>query len=359
VRQGEKAADAAGKDVRIVVTGEAVVLDTGIIEQIVDPLFHLLQNAIVHGIETAEERRAVGKSAAGTITLTATYRGAFVIIEVADDGRGIDAEFLRKQAVAQGFLGADVAAALSDGEALDLMFLPGFSTASAVTTAAGRGVGMDVVHTNVGRLNGQVEVHTELGAGSRFTLKLPVSLIISEALTLRTGDERFAIPVNAVRRVATLPAADVRAAAHGETVVVEDEPVALIRLDRALGLPSPTRRAHVEAVLVHAGNRVIALEVDEVVQKEEIVIKSLGRFLEGVGPFAGATVSPDGQVTLLLDPVKLLDVATRSALAKRPPAAPAPAAVRPRRAIAACSSSTTPSASGDSWDRCSSGRASR
>src|SRR5262249_9178241 len=211
VRQGEKAARASGKDVRIVASGEAVLLDTGIIEQIVDPLFHLLQNALVHGIESVEERAARGKPDGGTISLTASYRGAFVFLEVADDGRGIDVGRLRDRAVAQGFLPSDVASALSEQEALDLMFLPGLSTASAVTTAAGRGVGMDVVHTNVGRLNGQIEVHTEPGAGSRFTLKLPVSLIVSEALTLRAGAERFAIPINAVRRVASVPTADVRA----------------------------------------------------------------------------------------------------------------------------------------------------
>ncbi len=338
VRQGEKAARAAGKDVRIVASGEAVLLDTGIIEQIVDPLFHLLQNALVHGIESAEERVARGKAVAGTIGLTASYRGAFVILEVEDDGRGIDASLLRSRAVAQGFLAPDVAAALSEAEALDLMFLPGLSTASAVTSAAGRGVGMDVVHTNVGRLNGQVEVHTELGAGSCFTLKLPVSLIVSEALTLRSGDQRFAIPVNAVRRVASVPAADVRASAHGETVVVEDEPVTLIRLDRALALPAPTPGDRIATVLVHAGNRVVALGVDEVVQKEEIVIKSLGRFLEGVGPFAGATVSPEGQVSLLLDPVKLLDTALRPAFAVErapagPVASPAPPVTAHRRVL--------------------------
>jgi len=333
VRQGEKAARASSKTVRIVASGEAVVLDTGIIEQIVDPLFHLLQNALVHGIESAEERTARGKPEAGTISLTASYRGAFVILEVADDGRGIDAGLLRSRAVAQGFLAPDVAAALSEQEALDLMFLPGLSTASAVTTAAGRGVGMDIVHTNVGRLNGQVEVQTELGAGSRFTLKLPVSLIVSEALTLRAGEERFAIPVNAVRLVASVLAADVRTSGHGETIVVEDEPVTLIRLDRALALPAPVPADRIAAVLVHAGNRLVALGVDEVVQKEEIVIKSLGRFLEGVGPFAGATVSAEGQVSLLLDPVRLLDAAVRPSLTgERPRAAPS-AALAPASAV--------------------------
>ena len=327
VREGEKAARAAGKTVRIVVSGEAVALDAGIIEQIVDPVFHLIQNALVHGIESAEERVARGKSLEGTITLTASHRGAFVMIEVADDGRGIDTAILRSRAVAQGFLKADVAASLSEQEALDLIFLPGFSTAAAVTTAAGRGVGLDVVRANVERLSGQVEVHTEVGRGSRLRLKLPVTLIVSEALTVRAGAERFAIPLNAVRRVATQPATDIRPSAHGETVVFEDEPTDLIRLDRTLALPSSTRGAHVKTVLMHAGSRVIALEVDEIVEKEEIVIKSLGRFLEGVGPFAGATITAEGRVSLLLDPTKLLEAAyTR----ERSPAGAAVAPAPPR-----------------------------
>lgn len=324
VRQGEEAARAAGKAVSIVVSDEAVVLDTALIEQIVDPVFHLIQNALVHGIESGEERRARGKPAVGAITLTALHRGAFVVIEVADDGRGIDAGLVRRRAVEQGLVGAEIAGSLSDVEALDLIFLPGFSTATTVTTAAGRGVGMDVVRANVGRVNGQVEVQTEVGAGTRITLKLPLTLIVSEALTVRAGDERFAIPLNAVHRVASHPATEARASAHGETIVVEEEPVDLIRLDRALALPLSPRGARLETVIVHAGNRVIALEVDEVVQKEEIVIKSLGRFLEGVGPFAGATISAEGQVSLLLDPVKLAEAATRPSLARERATVPAP-----------------------------------
>ena len=194
VRQGQEAARAAGKSVRIETSGESVELDASIIEQIVDPLLHLVQNAVVHGLETPEERSARGKPAAGTVTLSASHRGAFVVVEVADDGRGIDAERLRRQAVAQGFVRPETAAALSDREALELIFRPGFSTAAEVTTAAGRGVGMDVVRTNVGRLNGEIDVDTVPGAGTRFTLRLPLTVLVTEALLVRVGPELLAVP---------------------------------------------------------------------------------------------------------------------------------------------------------------------
>ena len=173
-RQGQEAARAASKSVRIETSGESVELDASVIEQIVDPLLHLAQNAVAHGIENPEERQAAGKPAAGVVSLTASHRGAFVVVEVADDGRGIDVDRLRQRAVAQGFVTAEVAAALSDKDALELIFRPGFSTAAEVTTTAGRGVGMDIVRTNVGRLNGEVEVSTELGVGTRFSLRLPL-----------------------------------------------------------------------------------------------------------------------------------------------------------------------------------------
>src|SRR5437773_2471737 len=199
VRQGQAAARAAGKSVRFETRGEAVELDTAIIEQIVDPLLHLVQNTITHGIEAPDERRACGKEAAGTVTLSAAHEGGAVLVEVADDGRGIDPDLVRRRAVAQGFVPAD--AELDDDQTLDLIFLPGFSTASAVTTAAGRGVGMDVVRTNVRRLNGDVEVRSVVGEGTRFTLRLPLTLLVSEALIVTVAEERLAVPLNAVQLV--------------------------------------------------------------------------------------------------------------------------------------------------------------
>jgi chemosensory pili system protein ChpA (sensor histidine kinase/response regulator) len=309
VRQGQEAARAAGKAVRIETSGETVELDAGIIEQVVDPLLHLVQNAVVHGLESPDERRARGKPAAGTVTLSASHRGAFVVIEVADDGRGIDADHLRRRAVAQNFVQADVAATMSDREALELIFRPGFSTAVEVTTAAGRGVGMDVVRTNVGRLNGDIEIQTELGAGTRFTLRLPLTVLVTEALLVRAGGEVLAVPINAVHVIATVGPDARRSGPDGEAALVENRWLPLIHLDQVLGLP-PAPLGERPAVLALRGTGgLFACAVDQVLHKEEIVVKPLGAFLDGVGPYSGGTVSADGHVTLLLDAARLGELA--------------------------------------------------
>jgi len=296
--------------VRIETTGESVELDASIIEQIVDPLLHLVQNAVVHGLETPEERSARGKPAVGTVTVSASHRGAFVVVDVVDDGRGLDAGRLRRQAVAQGFLRAEAAEALSEREALELIFRPGFSTATEVTTAAGRGVGMDIVRTNVGRLNGEIDVETSLGVGTRFTLRLPLTVLVTEALLVRVGPELLAVPLNAVHVIAMLGPEARRTGPEGHTALVEGRWVPLVYLDRALGLPAVTTPAH-PSLVVRSGAGLVACAVTEVLHKEEIVVKPLGAFLDGVGPYAGATVSADGRVTLLLDPVRLGDLAQR------------------------------------------------
>jgi len=310
-RQGQEAARAAGKSVRIETSGESVELDASVIEQIVDPLLHLAQNAVAHGIENAEERQATGKLAGGVVSLTASHRGAFVVVEVADDGRGIDVVRLRQRAVAQGFVTAEVAAALSDKDALELIFRPGFSTAAEVTTTAGRGVGMDIVRTNVGRLNGEVEVWTELGVGTRFSLRLPLTVLVTEALLVRAAGEALAVPVNAVHVIATLDPAERRITEDGEAALIEDRWLPMVRLDRALGLPEPASVTRLQVLALRGGGGLFACAVHQVLHKEEIVVKPLGAFLDGVGPYAGATVAADGRVTLLLDPVRLGELATR------------------------------------------------
>jgi chemosensory pili system protein ChpA (sensor histidine kinase/response regulator) len=311
VRQGQEAARANGKSVRIETSGETVELDASIIEQVVDPLLHLVQNAVVHGLESPDERRARGKPAAGTISLSASHRGAFVVIEVADDGRGIDADRLRRRAVAQNFVRADAAAAMSDRDALELIFRPGFSTAAEVTTTAGRGVGMDVVRTNIGRLNGEVVVDTELGSGTRFTLRLPLTVLVTEALLVRVGTEVLAVPLNAVQVIATLGADARRGGPDAETALIEDRWLPLIRLDRALGLPSADAGDRPPVLGLRGGGGLFACQVDQVLHVEEIVVKPLGGFLDGIGPFSGATVSADGRVTLLLDAPSLGQLAVR------------------------------------------------
>ena len=314
VRQGQESARNAGKNVRFETRGETVELDTSIIEQIVDPMLHLVQNAITHGIETGEERQASGKEPTGTVTLSASHEGGAVLVEVMDDGRGIDPELLRRRAVAQGFVPAD--ATLDDQQALDLIFLPGFSTASTVTTAAGRGVGMDVVRTNVRRLNGDVEVRSVIGEGTKFTLRLPLTLLVSEALMVIVGEQQLAVPLNAVQLVMETRADDVRVGARGEAVLVGEDLVDLLQLSDLLGAPRAPRRARRPVLVVRGAGRVAAVEVDAILHKQDIVIKPLGGFLDGVGPWGGASVGADGRVTLLLDSSTIVEAASRTTAAR-------------------------------------------
>jgi chemosensory pili system protein ChpA (sensor histidine kinase/response regulator) len=323
-RQVRETARATGKAVALQVSGESVEVDNTVIDQISDPILHLIQNAITHGIESEDERQSRGKSPQGTVYLSAYHRGGFVYVEVEDDGRGIDDRLLRERAVRQGFLRAEAAAALSEREALNLMFLPGFSTAQAVTTAAGRGVGLDVVRTNVGRLGGEIDVATELSTGTRFTLKLPLTVLISDALLVKSGGQTLAIPLNAVQVILRMRPAEIQTRDGRETVRVDDRVVELFRLERLLGLPAGQPARALPVVVLRAGGKSLALGVEELGGKEEIVIKGLGGFPEGIGPFAGATISGEGRVILLVDPGRLLKLAERTSSAA--PGAPSPVA---------------------------------
>jgi chemosensory pili system protein ChpA (sensor histidine kinase/response regulator) len=314
-RQGQEAARAAGKQVRFETRGESVELDTSIIEQIVDPMLHLVQNTIAHGVETPDERRARGKDPVGTVTLSAAHEGGAVLVEVGDDGHGIDPELVRRRAVELGFVAAG--AELDDQQALDLIFLPGFSTASAVTTAAGRGVGMDVVRTNVRRLNGDVEVRSAVGEGTRFTLRLPLTLLVSEALMVSIGEDHVAVPLNAVQLVTMMRDDDIERGARGEAIRFGEELVDLVPLAGILGVERGARRARRAVLVVRGAGRTLALEVDEILYKHDIVIKPLGPFLTGVGPYGGASVGADGHVTLMLDPGAIVDAAARVATGTR------------------------------------------
>jgi chemosensory pili system protein ChpA (sensor histidine kinase/response regulator) len=256
------------------------------------------------------------------VSLGASHRGAFVVVEVADDGRGIDADRVRRRAVTQGFVRAEAAAALTDREALELIFRPGFSTALEVTTTAGRGVGMDVVRANVGRLNGEIDVDTEAGAGTRFTLRLPLTVLVTEALLVRAGTEALAVPLNAVHVIATLGPEALRSGPDGDTALVEGRWLPLMHLDCALGLPVVPPPARLPVLALRGGGGLFACAVAHVLHKEEIVVKPLGAFLDGIGPYAGATVSADGRVTLLLDPVRLGELAMVPAAARAPASAP-------------------------------------
>ena len=308
-QQVREAARATGKVVGLTVRGETAEVDNSVIEQVADPLLHLIQNAIGHGIETPEERERVGKPAEGRLTLSASQAGGFVLVEVEDDGRGIDAELLRRRAVERGLLPAADAAALSDRDALNLIFVTGFSTASAVTRTSGRGVGLDVVRTNVSRLNGEIHVETEPGHMTRFVLKLPLTVAIADALMVRCGSEILAFPLTAVSVMRPVAHAEIEWANGRETVRLDDQTIEVVRLDQVLGLRGVPPAMRLPVVVLRGGGRPFGVVVDELLGKEEIVIKSLGAFLEGVGPFSGATISGEGRVILLVDPTMLREVA--------------------------------------------------
>src|SRR5215470_6834265 len=313
VRMVRDGARAAGKSVALDVQGETVEMDTTIVELMADPLIHLVRNAIAHGIETEEERRGQDKPPQGTIHLGAAHKGGSIYIEVADDGRGIDVEAVGEAARRGGFVTAETLARLGERDILDLIFLPGLTTATSVTTAAGRGVGMDVVRANVSRLGGEIEVQTEVGRGTRFRIRLPLTVAISDALMVNVGPQTLAIPVPAVKGALSVRPEQVRTENGVELVEVEGEQVDLVRLDRVLQISGRAADGRLSIVALRTGRKTLAVVVDEFLAKEEIVIKNLGAFLQGIGPFSGATVTGQGRVILLLDALKLSEMSATAA----------------------------------------------
>jgi chemosensory pili system protein ChpA (sensor histidine kinase/response regulator) len=321
-QQVREAARATGKAVTLTLRGETAEVDNSVIEQVADPLLHLIQNAIGHGIEPAAERERLGKPAQGRLTLSASQAGGFVLVEVEDDGRGIDASLLRRRAVEQGLLPASEAIALSDRDALNLIFVTGFSTAAAVTRTSGRGVGLDVVRTNVSRLNGEIHVETEPGRLTRFVLKLPLTVAIADALMVRCGPETLAFPLTAVSVMRPVAPSEITGSDGREWVRLDDQVIDLIRLDRVLGVRATPPATRLPVVVLRGGGNPFGVIVDELLGKEEIVIKNLGALLEGVGPYSGATISGEGRVILLLDPTLLREAAAK---------APSPMSAAPSR----------------------------
>jgi chemosensory pili system protein ChpA (sensor histidine kinase/response regulator) len=301
------AAKAVNKKVELTLAGAETELDNNIIQQISDPLIHLVRNAVAHGLERDEERYEQGKSDAGNVAVRAYHRGNHIYIEVEDDGRGIDYEKVRKTAVEHGMLSQESAAELGERELLDLLFQPGFSTAPRKTELAGRGVGLDVVKSNLALLNGEIEVETQKGLGTRFTLKVPLTLIISQALFVRCGDSMFALPLAFVEEIRRLKTTDVEDVGGKLLTRVRDAVTEIVRLDRVLGLEAiQPINGYFRMVIVNVAGRQVGLVVEDVVRKDEIVIKSLGEFLRNLKMFPGATIAPDGSLILLLDVNRLI-----------------------------------------------------
>jgi chemosensory pili system protein ChpA (sensor histidine kinase/response regulator) len=306
-RTARDAAKAAGKQVELVLTGAETDLDNGIIQQISDPLIHLVRNSIAHGIETPEERTEKGKPAQGQVAMRAYHRGNQIYIEVEDDGRGLDYEKIRATALAQGLVTSDEAARLSEGDLLEFLFRPGFSTAARKTELAGRGVGLDVVRANLSALNGEISVDTEKGTGTRFTLKVPLTLVITQALFLRNGPWVFGIPLACVEEIRRLRAAEIDDVGGKLLTRVRDQVIEVVRLDARLGLDrvEPINGFY-RMVTINVGGRQVGVIVEEVLRKDEIVIKGLGEYLRNIKLFSGATIAPDGSPILLIDVYRLV-----------------------------------------------------
>jgi chemosensory pili system protein ChpA (sensor histidine kinase/response regulator) len=314
-RQVEASAREAGRDVDLLVQGETVEIDTSLVEQLTDPLLHVLRNAVVHGIEPAEERHRLGKAPRGTIRLRATQRGSAIRLEVDDDGRGIDVDAVSREAVRRGLIAADALRRLGPREILDLVFLPGLSTASQLSTVAGRGVGMDVVRTNVARLGGSIDLESQPGAGTRVTFTLPLTIAITEVLMVRVGHEVMAVPATAVTSIVAADPESLETADGEVRMRTDDGTARLVDVDQVLGVGGPETSARRVALVLRGGPQGLAIAVDELVRKEEVVVKPLGRFLDALPMYAGATISQEGRVVLVLDPARLTALAARGALA--------------------------------------------
>ncbi len=301
------AAKASNKQVELNLAGAETELDNNIIQQIADPLLHLVRNAVAHGIERVDERYEAGKPDQGNIAVRAYHKGNHIYIEVEDDGRGVDFERVKATAIESGMLSADDAERLSRRELVDMLFRPGFSTAPRRTELAGRGVGLDVVRSNIDNLNGEIEVETEKGIGSRFTLKVPLTLIISQALFVQCGEQTFAFPLAFVEEIRRIRPSEIEEVAGKLITKVRDVLTEVVRFDEALQLPAlHPINGYLRLVLVNVGGRQVGVVVEEVLRKDEIVIKNLGEYLRNVKLFPGATIAPDGSLILLVDINRLI-----------------------------------------------------
>lgn len=294
------------KKINLVIEGEETELDKSVIDDLLDPLIHCVRNSIDHGIEKPSERMKAGKGEEGTVLLKASNEGNMIVIEIEDDGKGINVEAIHKKAVDRGVI--HPSKQLSDVEAFNLIFDPGFSTAKEVTNISGRGVGLDVVKKQIEKLNGNVTVWSEEGKGTKFTIKLPLTLAIIQGLLVKVGTEVYAIPITSVMDSHRIRPSEIRMIDNYEVFNVRDDVVSLIRLNRLFGIPSEEEREYHFVVIVGSGDKKMGLIVDALIGEEDVVIKPLrDRYTNSPG-IAGATILGDGTVSLIIDVSQLLDL---------------------------------------------------
>ncbi len=305
----------SGKEVELIMEGEETELDKSVVEVIGDPLVHLIRNSVDHGVEPEDVRKAAGKDAKGRVWLRAYHKGNSVAIEIEDDGKGIDPEKMKEVAIRKGVITADEAKALDDREARELIFAPGFSSADVITDISGRGVGMDVVRTNIKSLKGSVSITSEVGKGTRFTLSLPLTLAIIDALMVTVDEEMYAIPLDAVSETTKIEAKRLTDVKGRKAVTLRGEVLGIISLAELLGLPCNMDKQEVlSVVVIHDNERRLGLVVDRLLERQEIVIKPLSSYLGDLKGISGATIMGDGSVILILDPHEIYMMSTSKAL---------------------------------------------
>ncbi len=304
-----------GKKVKLEMEGEDTELDKSIIEDLLDPLIHCVRNSIDHGIESPEERKKAAKPEQGHVFLKASNEGNMIIIEVEDDGKGIDVDSVYKKAVDRGLIHENKK--LSDVEAFNLIFEPGFSTAKSVTNLSGRGVGLDVVKRQIEKLNGSVSVWSEVGMGSRITIKIPLTLAIIQGLLIRVGKEIYAVPITSVLDSHRIKASDIRMIDNYEVFNVREDVISLIRLSRLFNIPTENNREYSYVVIVGSGEKKMGLMIDSLIGEEDVVIKPLRDKYTNVPGIAGATILGDGTVALIIDVSQLLDLGLRQEIENR------------------------------------------
>jgi two-component system chemotaxis sensor kinase CheA len=296
-----------GREIELRIFGEETELDKTIIEELNDPLVHLMRNASDHGIEPGEERRRAGKPEKGTIIVRAEHEGNHIVISVADDGKGMDQEKFKAKAIEKGMITEAQAREMSRTDAFNLIFAPGFSTAAKVTNVSGRGVGMDVVRTNITKLKGIIEIESEPGKGSRIIIKLPLTLAIIQALLVEVAHETFSVPLESVLEVVRIQTKDITTISGGEAVRLRDTVLPLMRLNRVMGAGSNGHTGEwIYVVVVGLAQQRLGVVVDSLLGQKEVVIKSLGSYLGALPGIAGSTILGDGQVIMIIDVGELM-----------------------------------------------------
>lgn len=291
-----------GKSMELFMTGEDTELDRTVIDEIGDPLMHLLRNAADHGLESNEERIRLGKSEVGSIYLDAYQEGNNVVIEVRDDGAGIDVEKVKRSAINKGTITEEQATIMSDKEIIDLLFKPSFSTAQVISDVSGRGVGLDVVKTKIEALGGSIETKTELGQGSKFIIHLPLTLAIIQALMVELGSEKYAIPLGSIETIENVSTKDIKYVQTKEVIHLRGNVIPLVRLTKVLDVADSKEDVNeLTVVIVKKGDKLAGLVVDNLIGQLEIVIKSIGKYINNSKIISGATILGDGEIALILD----------------------------------------------------------